>query len=248
MLMDKGLSLGQTRDLAEIAASHIDLVKIAVGTAPLYAPGVLAQKLRVLEDEKILTFPGGTLFEVAHTFGRYHEYLEVVREVGFTAVEVSGGTFDIAPPKRDVAIKQAIESGLRVLTEVGSKDPSAAFVVSEVAEIVRSDVSAGADYVVIEARESGLGVGIYDLGGNVREELFEELVAAIGVLDRLIWEAPLKDQQAYLIKRLGPDVNLGNIRPEDTLVLEALRRGLRWDTLHLMTPPGAGVRTERVRT
>ncbi|NLW55797.1 MAG: phosphosulfolactate synthase, partial [Firmicutes bacterium] len=47
----------------------------------------------------------------------------------------------------------------------------------------------------------------------------------------LFWEAPLKSQQVSLIKRFGPNVNLGNIAPEDALTLEALRCGLYSDTL-----------------
>jgi phosphosulfolactate synthase len=45
-----------------------------------------------------------------------------------------------------------------------------------------------------------------------------------------MFEAPEKSQQTYLILHFGPDVNLGNIRPDDVIPLETLRRGLRGDT------------------
>lgn len=45
-----------------------------------------------------------------------------------------------------------------------------------------------------------------------------------------MWEAPLKQQQAYLLQQFGPNVHLGNIPPSDALALEAMRRGLRSDT------------------
>jgi phosphosulfolactate synthase len=49
-------------------------------------------------------------------------------------------------------------------------------------------------------------------------------------LENLMFEAPEKNQQAELIVLFGPDVNLGNIRTEDVIPLETLRRGIRGDT------------------
>ena len=50
-------------------------------------------------------------------------------------------------------------------------------------------------------------------------------------VNKLIWEAPLKNQQTYLILKFGANVNLGNIAPEEVTALETMRRGLRGDTL-----------------
>jgi phosphosulfolactate synthase len=46
-----------------------------------------------------------------------------------------------------------------------------------------------------------------------------------------MWEAPIKNQQQALIIRCGTNVNLGNIPPDEILALEALRQGVRGDTL-----------------
>ena len=51
------------------------------------------------------------------------------------------------------------------------------------------------------------------------------------VVTDLVWEAPTKSSQAWFIKHFGPEVNLGNIAPDDVLSLETLRLGLRGDTL-----------------
>ena len=91
-------------------------------------------------------------------------------------------------------------------------------------------MAAGASKVVIEAREGGKGIGIYDERGGVKEEMVASLVSEIGV-DNIIFEAPDKNQQVYLILHLGVNVNLGNIRTDDVIPLETLRRGLRGDTL-----------------
>jgi phosphosulfolactate synthase len=54
-----------------------------------------------------------------------------------------------------------------------------------------------------------------------------------GGIDRLLFEAPHKDQQAWLIRAFGPDVNLANIRSDEVVALETLRLGLRADTCDL---------------
>ena len=46
-----------------------------------------------------------------------------------------------------------------------------------------------------------------------------------------MFEAPTKASQAWFVKKFGPDVNLGNIPPEEVIPLETLRLGLRADTL-----------------
>ena len=44
-------------------------------------------------------------------------------------------------------------------------------------------------------------------------------------------QAPTKQSQAWFIRHFGPEVNLGNIPPEEVIPLETLRLGLRGDTL-----------------
>ena len=91
-------------------------------------------------------------------------------------------------------------------------------------------MEAGADKVIIEGREGGKDLGIYNNKGNVKEEDVQVLVDYLDV-NKLIWEAPQKNQQAYLILKFGSNVNLGNISPEEITSLETMRRGLRGDTL-----------------
>ncbi len=58
----------------------------------------------------------------------------------------------------------------------------------------------------------------------------DEIVHSIEALDVLMFEAPTKSSQAWFVKQFGPDVNLGNIPPEEVIPLETLRLGLRADT------------------
>jgi phosphosulfolactate synthase len=46
-----------------------------------------------------------------------------------------------------------------------------------------------------------------------------------------MFEAPQKAQQLAMIEKFGINISLGNIQTTDVLALEALRAGLRADTL-----------------
>jgi phosphosulfolactate synthase len=88
--------------------------------------------------------------------------------------------------------------------------------------------------VLTEGRESGT-VGIYDPSGAVRQDVVAAVLDAGGV-DRVVFEAPRKDQQVWFIQHCGPDVNLANIPAAEVLGVETLRLGLRADTLGLSSP------------
>jgi phosphosulfolactate synthase len=83
--------------------------------------------------------------------------------------------------------------------------------------------------VVAEGRESGT-VGLYHPSGAVRTELVDAVVEAAGV-PAMLFEAPRKDQQAWFINRYGANVNLANVALDDLVGVEALRLGLRADTV-----------------
>ena len=121
-----------------------------------------------------------------------------------------------------------ISEQIAVLAESGAKDAGAPVSADAWLREMKSDLDAGARWVIAEGRESGT-VGLYEADGAVREDLVDHLIGALG-MDRLIFETPMKAQQVWFIRRYGPDVNLGNIAPADVLALETLRLGLRADT------------------
>ena len=83
--------------------------------------------------------------------------------------------------------------------------------------------------MIAEGREGGTA-GIYRPTGELRTGLVDEIEHSISFHD-LIWEAPTKGSQAWFVKHFGPEVNLGNIPPDEVIALETLRLGLRGDTL-----------------
>jgi phosphosulfolactate synthase len=153
-------------------------------------------------------------------------------EVGFRAVEISDGTIELSAFRRRHAIDCALQARLVAVTEVGKKDPLAQPPIGRLAEQAMRDLEWGASWVIVEGRESGTDVGVYDPDGKVDVDAVQTFASIVGNQHgRVIWEAPLKQQQATLIERFGLNVGLGNIAPDCVLALEALRLGLRYETL-----------------
>jgi phosphosulfolactate synthase len=210
-----------------------DLIKLTFGTPALYTGAVLRAKLELIRSYGVDVCPGGTFFEIAVVQGTLDRYLDRVMELGFSGIEVSDGTIDLDPAVRRDAIARALDRGFTVMTEVGKKDGRLPLDPDAALAQIQADLAAGASKVIVEGRESGRGAGLYDGEGRFRADDLDRLVAGLPDPGVLMWEAPQKHQQEALIARFGPNVSLGNIPPEEVLALEALRLGLRGDTLRL---------------
>lgn len=125
----------------------------------------------------------------------------------------------------------ARDRDFKVITEVGKKDPKETIPISQIHQLIEEDLSNGAIKVIIEAREAGKGVGIFDADGKIKQDEVEGIIAGVKDINTIMWEAPIKNQQQALIIRCGTNVNLGNIPPDEILALESLRQGVRGDTL-----------------
>jgi phosphosulfolactate synthase len=223
-VIDKGLGPRGWEDVLEVSGHLIDVVKLGWGTS--YVTKSLERKLTVLKDKPVVI--GGTFFEVVYVKDRLEEYKLWLTDLGLTHVEISDGTVDI-PRERKLQLIADFARDFTVLSEVGSKDSSVEYGVDEWTRWLREELDAGAWKVITEAREGGTA-GIFDAGGGMRTELIGEIAQAVGVAN-VIFEAPSKAAQAWFVKQFGPEVNLGNIPPEEVIPLETLRLGLRGDTL-----------------
>lgn len=232
MVIDKGVGLTDTRDLMELAADYVDQVKLTFGTSAFYPTRLLRQKIELVKSYGVDIFPGGTFLELALLQGKLDQYMDRALELGFTGIEVSDGTIAMDQDTRSRTIREARRLGFRlVVSEVGKKDPRDRVPELHLWAQVESDLADGSDWVIVEGRESGKGVVIYDEHGNILEDELDEMVRHVADGSKLMWEAPIKSQQQQLVLRFGPNVNLGNIAPAEVLALEALRVGLRGDTL-----------------
>lgn len=236
MVMDVGKSLHETQSMLQLCSNYIDHWKFGFGTSVFMGKGLLEEKLQMLAAHNILTFPGGTLLEVALLTHHCRVFMTHAKSLGFTAVEISDGILPIPRFRRKRIIECALNAGLIPITEVGKKDPKRQPTPEQIAEEIKEDLEWGAAWVIIEGRESGHSVGVFDESGNVDEYEVDVIVGMIGdKSNSLIWETPLKSQQAFFIEKFGANAGLGNIPLDQVLAVEALRNGLRFDTLNRVT-------------
>lgn len=237
MVIDKGMGMNAFSDLLAASGQFIDIVKFGFGTSPLYPIPVIRGKIDLAVKQGIIVTPGGTLLEAAVRLDVVPGFFRQILALGFTGVEVSDGTIEISRSQRNDLIRDAKSLGLTVFTEYGKKQFGSRIDANDFAATAERDWACGAELVTVEARESGKGVGLFDERGDCRDGDLSQILKVVPNLNRVLWEAPLKEQQVALIQSLGADVHLGNIPCQDVLTLETLRRGLRSDTFGLQQVP-----------
>jgi phosphosulfolactate synthase len=228
MVMDKGLTLEEAKNFIENAVPHVDIVKLGFGTA--YVTPKLREKIELYQSASIPVYFGGTLMEAFLVRNQFNDFITLCKDYNISYMEVSDGSISIPHAEKCGYIEKLSTIGT-VLSEVGSKDAAHIIPPYKWIELMRAELSAGATYVIAEAREAG-NVGIYRGSGEVREGLVQEILTQIPG-EKILWEAPQKAQQLYFIELLGANVNLGNIAPGEIIALEAMRIGLRGDTFDL---------------
>jgi phosphosulfolactate synthase len=225
-VLDRGLSLAEVDGMMEVAGASVDVVKLGWGTA--LATGNLQPKLDRYREHGVPVVLGGTLTEVAIAQDRVDGLIGWLRELGIAHVEISDGTISLERDRK-LALIERLASEFTVFSEVGSKDAEEIMAPYRWVEQIREELGAGAWKVIAEARETGT-VGLYRSDGEPRMGLIDEIAHEIDP-GAIVWEAPRKDQQVFFLRRFGPEVNLGNIAPDEVLSLETLRLGLRSDTV-----------------
>jgi phosphosulfolactate synthase len=232
MVMDKGLSLREAEDLMDVSGHLIDYIKLGFGTSLFTAR--VKEKVALYRQAGMKVYTGGTLFEAYLLRNQVDDYLRWIDHLGCDTIEVSDGSMEIDHDEKCGYISD-FSRNYCVLSEVGSKDASVHIEDAVWVDMTMKEISAGSALVIAEARESGT-VGIYDDSGKANTSLIDAIMSAAGP-ERIMWEAPMKSQQAWFINTLGAEVNLGNIAPNEVISLETLRTGLRGDTFFRFFKP-----------
>lgn len=232
MVLDKGLGLETAESLMNISGEYVDYLKFGWGTSIVHEQEIIKAKVEMYKAHDITPYTGGTLFELAYMNEKLEEFFQEAHELGFPAIEISDGSINIPHDKKVECIRLARENGFEVLSEVGKKDPNLdkELTLDERIQYMQEELDAGSSLIIVEAREGGKNIGIFDKSGNAKEDEIDYILDNFDG-SKLLWEAPNKDQQVFFILKLGNTVNLGNVSSEDITSLETLRRGLRGDTV-----------------
>jgi len=240
-VIDKGLNLREIEGMFDTAGDYVDVVKLGWGTS--YVTRNLEKKIALYRSFDTPVVCGGTLFEAVVARDKVDQYKHWLGEQRFSHVEISDGAIEI-PRERKLELIDEFARDFTVLSEVGSKDSDVVFAPYQWVAWMKEELAAGAWKVITEGREGGTA-GIFRRDGEMRTGLVDEIAHEIDVHE-VIFEAPIKSAQAWFIRTFGPEVNLGNIPPDEVIPLETLRLGLRADTIKEVLlsegTPGTGPR------
>ena len=226
---DPGYDLGTLQGHLEQSAHLMATLKLSMACWMVASEAVSRRKLVAARAHGVVTVAGGGPFEIALCQGRLPAYLDLCADMGFARIE-AGQSFVDVPIDPAAVASMAAERGLELQFELGSKH-GGAFTEDTVQALVvdgRRWLDVGALQLVVEARESALGVGLFDDRGRLNRRLAEVLATAFG-LDQVTFEAPTKASQFALLDHFGCEVRLGNVRLEELLRVEIYRRGLHAD-------------------
>lgn len=227
VMSDQGLGIRAIEDLIETAGDHIDFVKFSIGTG--FVTLNIKEKVKLYHDHNIPTYFGGTLFEIFAVQNKTDAFKKLMDECAITTVEVSNGLSQISEQDRLDYITEFKDDYL-VLSEVGCKDVTEITPPYLWVEMIKNTLEYGAKYAIAEGRESG-DVGLYRSSNETRSGLIEEIIHEISH-EHIIFEAPKILQQCDLINTIGANVNLGNVMPNDVILLESQRIGLKYETFN----------------
>jgi phosphosulfolactate synthase len=216
--------------------SHIEqskhlmsVLKISMACWQIADEAATRRKVQAARRAGVTTCTGGGPFEVAATFGKLPEFLDVCADIGVHRIEAGEG-FTEQDLNAVEIVRLAAERGMDVQYEAGKKHDGTftSDVVDGLLDEGQRWLDAGAKSIVIEGRESALNVGLFDGQGKVNASFAERFVKAWG-FDRVVFEAPNKPSQFALLNHFGPMVQMSNVRLEELLRVEIYRRGLHSD-------------------
>lgn len=211
-------------------SSHLmSILKISMACWMVAKEASTRRKLLAAKKYNVPTVTGGGPFEIAVAQGALPAYLDLCADIGVTRIECGEGFTDLTAEPTSI-VKMAHARKLDVQFELGKKH-GGAFTEDAVNELIaqgRKWLDAGAIQLVLEARESARGVGLFDDQGNFNKAFADRFAEAFG-LNILMYEAPNKPSQFALLDHFGHDVHLCNVRLEELLRVEIYRRGIHSD-------------------
>lgn len=205
-------------------------LKLSMACWQIASQTEIQRKIDAARSRGVQLVAGGGSFEIATAHAALPRYLDLCAGLGIGCIEAGEGFTELSVGPEDV-VRLARERGLEVQFELGRKQEGAfdGLRILDLVEQGREWLAAGAVRLVVEARESAQGIGLFGSDGGFRGDLADELAAGLG-LDDLCFEAPTKPSQFALLEHFGPHVWLSNVRLEELLRVEIYRRGLHADS------------------
>ena len=157
--------------------SHLDqsahlmsILKISMACWMIADERATRRKIAAAKARGVPTVTGGGPFEIAVAQGQLEPYLDLCADIGVTRIECGEGFTDLHCEAQDI-VRMAHERGLEVQFELGKKHGGAFQdeIIDQLIEQGNRWMDAGAIQLVVEARESAKGVGLFDDQGVLTE-------------------------------------------------------------------------------
>ena len=220
---------GNPQTFASSISQYIDVAKIGWGIPFILDTEFLDKWVNAWNNLGVSVSNGGTLLEYCITKRKQEKCLIALHQHGFSTIEISEGIIEIPWKEKKSMAELARSLGMRLHIEVGKKDLRNQLTLNATLERIRVAMDLEPDMVIVEGRELGRGVEIYDESGKIKWDWVDTIVSEFG-MKKIMFEAPQEVQQTELIIRLGKEINLGNISLSSVAALETQRQGIRGDT------------------
>lgn len=211
-------------------SSHLmSILKISMACWMVANENATRMKIALARAHGVPTVTGGGPFEIAVAQGELPAYLDLCADIGVTRIECGQG-FTESNLRPNEIVAAARSRGLDVQMELGKKHDGGFNdqTLSRWIDQGQQWLDAGAVQLVVEARESARGVGLFDQDGNLNTDYADRFVYVFG-FETVMFEAPHKTSQFALLNHFGRNVHLCNVRLEELLRVEIYRRGLHSD-------------------
>lgn len=226
LLSDKGVGYDDARGFLEAYGEYVDYVKFNHITPWIVPEELTRRKVELYRANAVKPFIGGIYLELAYCQEQVERALAYIKDLGFTAVELSTNFVEFSSDERRELIDQILNRDLEVLYEFGRKYYASgdSLDIKDVAAEIKQVLALGATKVILE--ESVLTLLAGKRGEKPTAKKLIDLANMVGI-EEIVFETSGKEQYVWLINTFGPDVNLGpNMDPEMVMWLEPGRLGI----------------------
>lgn len=230
MMIDWGLPLRHLDDLLDMCGNFVDLAKIAVGSVRVYGEDQLKRKLAIYKEHGVRCFIGGGIIErlyALHGRDSLPPFFDEAKRMGIDVVEISDNYVTLDRDERFRQIKLAMDAGLSVFGEIGSKHghTDVDFLLAQAGDCL----AAGAEMVIVEGYElveSGQPKTSFISALRDQLDFSKALFELPGPWISGINASEVQDLKKFLISEFGPDVSIGNVMPDEVFETEMARQGM----------------------
>lgn len=215
-------------------SSFIDYVKIYGAFPLLINEAHLIERINFYHENNVLVSTGSTLTEYAIRENVFEKYIINSKKIGFDIIEISENNIHLKIEEKKKVLKIIEANNLIHHWKIGKKDPRRQLTHEETLKQMNEALEISNEKIILEAN-LGYNVGIFDERGNIKWNLLSAITSKVPP-NNIIFETPLEVQQAVLIAEFGQRVNLGEIRLENVVSIESLRRGFLSKASFSITP------------